>query len=141
MRTKKCSNCKETKEVKHFVKTPSKSGYASRCRDCMSERKKELRKKRVTEKTCVACKLTKSTKEFNDRARKCKKCNDKDKKIRESKLNNMGDLRETQYRLKNNAKMSLEELKQVEKEKLNNGYTWIDEQREYGKVRVLRKIK
>lgn len=141
MKTKKCSNCKETKEVKHFVKTPSKSGYASKCRDCMSERKKELRKKRVTEKTCVTCKKTKPTKEFREKARKCNLCHQNDGKISDAKLRNMGDLRETQYRLKHKAKMSLEELKQVEKEKLNNGYTWINEQREYGKVRVLRKIK
>ena len=139
MKVKKCNTCLQTKSVEQFIPTPSKNGFSAKCRDCNTARERDLRNKRIPDKVCPGCKETRKKEMFEKGMRKCNLCNENNKKISKAKVHNMGNLSETQYRLKSKAKMSLEELKKVEQDKLNNGYTWIDEQREFGKVRVLRK--
>jgi len=42
VKTKKCSKCKEEKELKHFARlTESKSGYRPKCKSCSKQYKKE----------------------------------------------------------------------------------------------------
>lgn len=139
MKVKKCNTCLQTKSVEQFIPTPSKNGFSAKCRECNTARERDLRNKRVPDKVCPGCKETRKKEMFEKGMRKCNFCKQKTRRFDRRKEPNLGTLSETNYKLKHKAKLSLEDLKDIEKEKLNNGYTWINEQREFGKVRVLRK--
>lgn len=152
---KKCKKCCDTKSLDQFYdKGKYKDCY---CKSCKFELMKAQLDKdsKLPKKECTSCKKSFKASAFKKRdgkfSEQCTRCSNKmlpkSKPIKPKKTKDdrkLESIFESEHRLKKQAKKISFDNVEVEKEKIKNGYSWVNDVINRGtalesKVRVLRK--